>query len=498
MVQTNKENSIEKTKELIEAAMRAGRRLQSSQTGYIHHYYHSQDQDPQQTIPILENALFVLTLFRTRLVDNMNEAKEMLGRLLVFQCQQGAAKGNFPIYLHHYPECLDRYVGILLLAPLYWILKLFGHVLGQELRGKLESSIKEIFSYGLQLEKEIPLPYSIQVRFAAAKMAYGTLFSNSELVNNGTIELKSLCELNHNDSWHMTAYLSDLLIGLQMAYPSIKNSPWATFWKYLERTWHRQTCCYVGPCIKELQKHEEPQITYYDIFMSYFSDQSAGRIKKNNSYINLHGALVQPSDDTIEIFNYPFDLEGTHNSQSWVIFHDNACAVTLLDKKIALNPHLEQTYTPYRFVWGDETCAHSLVCQGGSALIDCHRHKGFVELFFHLDNEIDIEHPTRQKEINFYLDVFPGIQIKVENQATNTFEFGQEIIVHSGGAKLSFSFDLIEGEGQFLGHISRGNRPSQLDLKGENRYNSYDWNLFIRTIRRSNKCLIKARISFEG
>ena len=119
-------------------ALLAGQQLRSKQTGYVHfHYGHV--QPPFETIPLIENALFVLALLRSRIVEKMQEGMLLLKGLLGFQVHsQDENLGNFPLYLHQYPQCNDSTVALQLLAPFYWMMVQFGHVLGGSLRDALE------------------------------------------------------------------------------------------------------------------------------------------------------------------------------------------------------------------------------------------------------------------------------------------------------------------------------------------------------------------------
>ena len=62
----------------INFAVDTGRRMQRKQTGFVHYCNQSEDLTTHDTIPVLENALFALSLFRTRLADNVLEGKNGL------------------------------------------------------------------------------------------------------------------------------------------------------------------------------------------------------------------------------------------------------------------------------------------------------------------------------------------------------------------------------------------------------------------------------------
>ena len=107
------ELKTEATRHLIDQAVTVGRTYQSPQTGFIHYHKSCPNSTVHHTIPIYENALFILALFRTRLMDNIKEGQSLLAKLLHFQNKEG----NFPVYLHEFPLCRDFSTGIQLLAP---------------------------------------------------------------------------------------------------------------------------------------------------------------------------------------------------------------------------------------------------------------------------------------------------------------------------------------------------------------------------------------------
>ena len=120
------------SRELVDRIIHLGRGMQSPQTGLIHLNYQAFPEEQQYSIPFVENFLFSLALLRSRLAENIQEAKQILGRLLEFQVE------NFPVYLDEYPRCSSRYIGLDLLPSIYQILKVFRSVLGKDLLHSME------------------------------------------------------------------------------------------------------------------------------------------------------------------------------------------------------------------------------------------------------------------------------------------------------------------------------------------------------------------------
>lgn len=480
---------VDLTKELAEWALVAGRSFQSHQTGYVHLCY-GDDEPKAQTIPLYENFLFVLALFRSRLVDNVQEGKKNLKCLLAFQQERsGEDPGNFPVYLHEYPFCQDPAQGIYLLAPMYWILKQFGHILGSDLKAELEKAALLNLEYRLRANKNKSFPYFLQLRLIAAEVAFGSYWKKDDMIRSGNELLRQL-EGEQLEGWQTTKHLADILVALQMIYPKLSQTPWSPLWERMDNTWHSKLGCYVGPCIREWQEKEEPQVNLYDLFCGYFSGQFSKRAKHLSAQ-HLHGILIQPSSDR-------FNKESTIQEKLWRTVNHLGYTDTFLEKTGPLNPRIDKTFTPYRCIWGDLERLHSFVCQGGDADQIHYREEGnSVVLQFDLKNPSSDEEISQKREIEFFVDFQPDSQFHCKGQSTTTFQLEETMEITFPGHRLSCTFQLIEGEGDFVVHVMRGNRPSQIANKGEKRFQSYDWTFFLRTIRRKGCCKVQVTLIHE-
>lgn len=121
----------------LELALKASRKRQSPLTGFIH-FCHEKTEYQWQVIPIYENFCFALTLLRTRLIDHVLEAKQLLTKLFSFQ-----VNGHFPVYLHEYPECRHGRLNDKLYPVIFYILKDFEPVIGDKLLGLLKQFIHD-------------------------------------------------------------------------------------------------------------------------------------------------------------------------------------------------------------------------------------------------------------------------------------------------------------------------------------------------------------------
>lgn len=485
---------IEGMRQLVDMAVQSGRKRQNSQTGYIHHHYQTLDEETHLTIPLIENFLFVLALMRSRTIENVSEAKTILEGLLHFQNHSNdeMGMGNFPVYIHEYPACKDRFTAVQVAMAVYWILKLFHQVLGAEIKRRLESSFSAMLEHLLKTHTEREAPYPIALKIGAVCQAGGGLLQRSDLESNGKNLLDRLHSHPDRMSWYCPAAIGAILSALTLIYPRLSESPWSAFWKHLEDTWHKDTCCYVGPALKEWQYGEEPQVTLYDLFLGYFNGEFSARALKDST-VHLEAVLIPTIEDKFNALSYSQRVDSSLGDTSWHVCQNEHIAYCFVEKY--LEPNSNKGFHPLRIVWGDRQRVHTFVCQGGnSKQIDFSYVPGGVDIIFELDAIVESEDREKNREIIFFADIHEDLEILISGRKATTFSFGEEIILRSGPCELSLIFHLQEGEGRFLGHRMPGNRQSQCRLKGKQRYSAYDWQIFMRTIKRSERCVIRASL----
>lgn len=483
---------------LIDIAVQSGKKRQNKFTGYIHSCYEAGDEDNQAVIPIVENFLFTLALLRSRTIENINEAKVLLERLLHFQAHGSHSKyaGNLPVYIHEYPACNDRFTAVPVSLAVYWILKLFSQVLGSELKGRLIASFNNMLDYIVIAHADKPAPYQIALKIGTLCLAGGSFLHRTDLESTGKNMLDELHSHPDKMPWYCPATLGSMLSALMLLYPRLSESPWAAFWKHLENTWHRNLCCYIGPAFKEWQDGEEPQATLYDLFLGYFSGKFSARALKD-SILHLEAALIPACEDIFQDAAYPHQLKCSLDNEAWYLYKDSLFAYCFIEKHPVINPAMIKGFHPVRIVWGSDERVHTFVCQGGNS-----KHIGFVnfpegiDIIFDLDAIVDSEEREKNREIIFFIDAHEGLETLVSESMATTFSLGEELLFRSGMFELSMVFNIVEGEGKFLGHRMLGNRPSQLRLRKQ-RYEAYDWQFFLRTIKRSEPCIVKVSLSLR-
>lgn len=492
-------NRMESMRQLVDMAIQCGRKRQNPHTGYIHHHYQATDEEARATIPLVENFLFALALLRSRTIENVNEAKVLLEGLLYFQNSARAeiGSGNFPIYIHEYPVCKDRFTAVQIALAVYWILKLFHQVLGAELKRRLEDSFKSMLIHVLKAHIEKPASYSTAMKIGALCQAGGGLLERSDLESAGKNILDQLLAHPDRMAWCCPATMGAMLSALTLLYPCLHESQWSPFWKHLEDTWHQGLSCYAGPALKEWQNGEEPQVTLYDLFLGYFSGGFSTRALRD-SIVHLEGVLIPPYEEKFRVLSYPQRVDCSYEEITWHSREEQYIAYCHIEKCLDLNPIFIKGYHPLRVIWGDCQRVHTLVCQGGnSKKMEFIQVPDGVDIIFELDAMAETEDREKNREIVFFVDIHDGLEILISGQKATTFALGEILTLRSGVCELSLVFQLLQGEGRFLGHRMLGNRPSQLCLKGKQRHDAYDWQLFLRTIKRSESCVMRASLRIQ-
>lgn len=489
--------TVNEARQLNELALTAGRKMQSQQTGYIHFSYANSEEDVQHTIPIVENACFVLALLRSRTSEQMAEAKDILDKFLYFQ---NPTEGNFPIYLHEYPQCKDRFLGIQLLPAFYYILTEFHTVLGSDLKQRLKTATYQLLQHTLVVFNEKTPSYPLGLKMAALCKVLGAYFKDSTIEQRGEHLLDQFLSMGMQSHWFIPTAIADICMVLQMVYTQLDQSPWYAFYQHLMHTWHHPTGSYAGPALKQYQQGEEPQPTLYDLFLGYFMRGFSSRALKEAPY-HLQAVFIRPTGECLQPAQLPFSLEGVINDDNksrWFIYQHEKFAYSLIEKNAMQNPALENSFHPLSLIWGDKEKVHSFVCQGGNFdSFEFQSQENKIELALQLSPTYDLESREKNREVIFFFDIEPDVKMTMQGEVATTFDLAEEFVLKTTQMELSLMIFLEDGEGQFLGHLMQGNRPSQNQLKGIHRFKAYDWQLFFRTLRRSSQCQLNVTLKIH-
>ncbi len=491
------ESRSEIMRQLQELGLSCVKKYRCRETKYLHYSQDHDNETPSPMIPILENFLMILTLLRSRTVENISDAKEMLEKILHFQVvTEQASHANFPVYLHEYPECKDRFSGLHISLVIYWILKSFHAVIGSDLHAKLAKSLQSLLLQALKTHHEKPAPYHFVIKLACVAAAGGKLLQDDSIGTEGNTLLQKMSSETSNPYWYNPESMAVMLVSLSLVYPHIANSPWKKFWHHVQDTWHHAICSYIGPALKEWQYEFEPKTTLYDLILGYYSGSLSARSLKIHP-VHFQAALIHPSEEIFVEPKCPLELEGNFNEMKWFMHRDKMAysAISYGQKPLVKDP----AFYPFTLTWGNSARLHSFVCESNPDFtlhVEKSPDPNKVCLTFTLEKPAATDDREKSREITFFLDFFSALEFRVETLVSSTFRLGELITIKGDRCLIHLKFSLLQGTGTFMGHRMLGNRPSQIAAKGLNRYQAYDWMIFLRTVNRSAPCQVLVELSY--
>jgi hypothetical protein len=244
------------------------------------------------------------------------------------------------------------------------------------------------------------------------------------------------------------------LVQLQNDYsfmePALPKTPeeWAQFLIYSQiagcgkadalKQWDPECLAFIGP---QKQERGEPAVTLYDLFLGEWGGRFSTRALQDHP-VHLQASLVYPGDASF-----------------------SAPAQTALCQ-----------------FWGSGHPTHSSLIHSPGQVIE---EEGSLRIILP-EKEVQEE-----IEAAYFCNHHASTEFFINGQKANTFQLGDTVQVISEGQTIEISFILESGEGQFWGHIYRGNRPGQLSCRGDEKYEAYDWVVGLRTIKRGASAVIR-------
>ncbi len=390
------------------------------------------DQPKSDTIPVYENFCFALALIRQKTAEGISEGKDILERLYAFQAPEPTLwKGNFPVYLHDFPRCWNPLQSLKVAPLLRRLLRDFSHVLDSEFKEKTNRAIVGLLQHAEQQRTRRPLLPLWERRYWALQGKTTPCISATS-----------------SEEWAEELISSDLL--------GMSTDDFA-------KLVHPILGVYCGPCREEAQEGPSPKPT----LLEWWTGAEAN----------------QPHPLQLELAALPdrHDLEPTLWSGSingWTVRQDQSVALSYSQEFV-------------RCLWPG---SHSLVIPKmlGRSRIE-EKERG-VKLTLDLPEEFDVSQ-NDLVELAAFTDVSPETEIFINGQKASVFGLGDQVEIRTPNKTVTLTFNLIEGSGDFCGHLSRSNRPLQKSCKGEALFEAFDWKIALRTLRRSAKSQLSLTFS---
>lgn len=409
----------------------------------------------KEKIAIYDNFLFCLALFRSKTHENLLEAKKLLERLLYFQQQfeEVASLGNYPLYISDYPFCNDHLQALRCLTVKIWIVREFSQVLGHELKTRLEASMQKLIQFLIKVNQEVKFPLWAKCKLASCASAM-----------NLHCDMPDLSDRSDLRTWGDASCLAEMIAAYQLA----PSGAWAPFWHYLSSVWHEPSSQYVGPAYKLGYQH--PHLLSA---MKLFT----GKLDKHQA-CPLFCALLTDANG-LEKITYPSVTGGTTERFFWSSKQLPEYAYSTLCGR--QSPESMPGFFPYHLVTGP----HSLAIQAPLGYSPS-------ELAFEIAPEAFVDDKEKAKALVVSFNDHPDNQVLVAGCKATCFTLTEPLQITLGSLSFGLSFSVVSGDGQFVGHIVRGNRSGHC----QERYSATDVQIFLRALRGTTPTTIKLELLF--
>ncbi|MCX6988049.1 MAG: hypothetical protein NTZ52_00850 [Chlamydiae bacterium] len=421
----------DRRRHLIDMHINEVKKRLSPQTGFLHLFYEDPYGKTQNTIPILENMYYVLALFRTRLTDPILEARQLLDKILAFE-----VTGNFPIYIHQYPVCKDRSLSIHLLPVLHYLLRDYSAVLGEELLHRIEALSIRVIDRALAVQAVKKLSLSASMKLQAYT---GCLIKQEPM---SAVE------------W------GDYLLSLHMMPANVWINDEIRRGMSL---WNPMNEVLLPEGVAPIQDGFSPKASLCNLFMALHTEGSFHR-PSFADLLMLSGSLV-----------HPFDIPH--------------CA-PLFDARSFVIHKAIGSKQPLTLCWNELDVFRSIALKVPSMDIRLDETESSVSIRSVYPDEVPIAEDVN--ELCLYIDCQAKARLLVNGAPASTFRIEDLVQIQTEHKLFTLTFSLIEGQGQFFGHLSKSNRPSQVRKEV---YEAYDWQIGLRTIRRDAHCVLGLGIS---
>ncbi|MCH9632301.1 MAG: hypothetical protein S4CHLAM6_06330 [Chlamydiae bacterium] len=440
----------------------------SSQTQLIHLSYEKRPFARSDSAPIYHNFLYALILLRTKQRSKMEDAMQLIERLLHFQILEGDNSGNFPRYIHEYPYCERRFEVVDSLLAMYWIYKDFSIILPKELKSKLVGAIQQAVSYLINLIQETDYSYLLRIQIYSLLKAFGDIFQDQEWQNIGQQGLNKALSSGSDKGWGSVRHLSKMVLYLSLFSQKSNSMYLESFWNFLKQSWHKNLSAYTGPGLNEHYYQSSQEATIYH----YFMDKKAQLFDADFMeailipHIDIESSFEQQTSLSYTLT--PFEIhQHQENSYSYSFFN--------LDKS---QWEKRGGFYPFKLMFNRASNAcDTFVLQMGSFATVNQISKGKLLLTFEND-------PLQELDISFFGNLSSGVEIVSNNNKAAMFDLSSPLEFKYENLKVLMTFPNLEPNRGIHGQLLRDNRRSQM-VKSFN--HTYDWHLYFRKTKSGDK-----------
>jgi len=454
-------------------------------TRFLHFHPQTPEGENHRPIPTIENALYALALCRSHERDEVIKGLALIDSILPFQIRDG----SFPCYLHQYPTNLDGLIGLDLLPSFYWILHDYHSVLGAQRSAALRASAEKLLKFTQERMDEIAPPPHLKQIYGIIQSAFGSLWNDSALENRGNSLLATVQGID-SLLWK-ERYTPDVIGRIALISEMVGTNPLLK--EAIIASWHPNLNRYVGPIYRGTFHEGEMVLSLVDLLFGQIN-----RTPKHNSHLPtiLRGVWLKevwsklPSTDS--------NVEQTiHSGPHGVIWSGSDYAIAAFDGAESIEPSQASQFFPLQYFWSTPHSEHSFVLQGPTHSIHPKKEGNILRFEIDLPEELPEDDREKSYELNFFITRTSNLTFNVAEGKSTTFHLNEKIQFVTPTHSCTVKINLLSGSGRFIGHIMRGNRPSESGAKGSKRYEAWDWNLILRTLERDIACRLAVEIEFN-
>lgn len=416
----------------------------------------------EKKIPLYLNFCYAMALLSSKLIEDAEKAKILVKKLIPFQ----SSNGGFPKYLHDFPVAIYDAHQLDIHQVIHEMIHKHARALSKELtaslvivKQKLWSAIKEHMQIEL-FDKRSSLKFRI----------------GAFLEDEGDLQKEDFLGFHHSKG------IGEILIALR------QTPLYFDLLDHYKMFWHDKIGCFCGPLLDEMTQKAQPLISSFDFVMSaYYMDYPRSILEPN--LLQFHGALAKTCEVQLKKQKPKYSL--TFKNHEMEVVNTDQSSLFFFKELHPKEMEGGKGFHLFRYLWKEKEDLLSLACFSTRC--------GFQakEDVFIFDLVQDYPEETLlQDEIEFYCTKHKDVDFFINDQKGALFRLEDLVKITSPSVEISLCFQKIEGDGEFVGHISFGNRPCNVSKKGAKDYTATDLKITLRTLRRSKGC--KVRLIFKA
>ncbi len=437
--------SPDQKKAWIESSLSLFSTLIDPHTKWVH--YCHEDTAVKTTIPVFENALYLLAQLRDHHIETLQGTIHRFFDLLQYQ----NSDGSFPCYFHE--RGYGRHsTSINMILPFSIIWEHYIQLFSEDGKEKIKESFASLLSFFERIVPHSPLDLlCVQI---GRSILYKERVTPSSWTDCDFRSLKEAIQYFLFMQLLPEKEIQDHLLKTLQRY-------WG-FGFYLGPLWEERTSAgYISGCLLDMLE---------------------GKPTKDASSLMLAPLLLP---DNQPKFTPHLPASVAWKEFTWHLFRHEGAFIHAIENYVKIDevaPHYLQLLR-MAFPTRDSLVLFASRCQ-----ISTSYKKGQITLFGTWQGE-----EKDGEELTFYLTKSPGSLWEIDGGLATTFTLKETLSFFLSGYKISLKGEIIEGSADLLGMISRGSRPTN----EKKVFDGCDWMVSIRPQYRTETFVCKWTLTLE-